>query len=84
MAAALLVTPGVLTDAFGLLCLVPGFRRLVKRWLRRRFERAVAEGRVRMEMHVSEMGPHGPIIDITPERKEDGGSPRSARPPRGR
>ena len=30
VAAALLVTPGVLTDAFGLLCLAPGFRRLLK------------------------------------------------------
>jgi len=71
VAAALLVTPGVLTDAFGLLCLVPAFRRVVKRWLRRRFERAVAEGRVQMEVHHSAMGPRGPIIDITPERDDD-------------
>jgi len=71
VAAALLVTPGVLTDAFGLLCLVPTFRRVVKRWLRRRFEQAVAEGRVQMEVHRSAMGTHGPIIDITPERHDD-------------
>ena len=70
VAAALLVTPGVLTDAFGLLCLVPGFRRLLKRWLRRRFERAVEEGRVQMEIHHTRAGPRGPIIDITPERDE--------------
>jgi UPF0716 protein FxsA len=82
LAAALLVTPGVLTDAFGLLCLVPGFRRVVKRALRRRFERAVAEGRVRLDVHDSATGTRGPIIDITPERDED--RPRSARPPRGR
>jgi UPF0716 protein FxsA len=50
MAAALLVTPGVLTDAFGFLCLVPAFRTLVKRALLRRFERAVRDGRV--EIHV--------------------------------
>jgi UPF0716 protein FxsA len=84
VAAALLVTPGVLTDAFGLLCLVPAFRRVVKRWLRRRFEREVAEGRVRMDVHHSGMGTRGPIIDITPERDEEGERPRSARPPRGR
>ncbi|UCD24187.1 MAG: FxsA family protein [Gemmatimonadota bacterium] len=45
MAAALLVTPGLLTDVFGFLCLVPGFRGLVKRALRHRFERAIADGR---------------------------------------
>lgn len=50
VAAALLVTPGVLTDAFGFLCLVPGFRTLVKRELLRRFERAVEEGRVQMNI----------------------------------
>ncbi len=46
IAGALLVTPGVLTDAVGFLCLVPGFRGLVKRELRRRFERAVKESRI--------------------------------------
>lgn len=46
IAGALLVTPGVLTDAFGFLCLVPGFRGLVKRELRRRFEHAARESQV--------------------------------------
>jgi UPF0716 protein FxsA len=50
LAAALLVTPGILTDAFGFLCLVPGFRTVVKRQLLRRLERAAREGRV--EIHV--------------------------------
>ena len=45
MAAALLVTPGLLTDVFGFLCLTPGFRRVMKRMLRRRFEKAIAAGR---------------------------------------
>ncbi|MHA7837712.1 MAG: FxsA family protein [bacterium] len=49
VAGALLVTPGVLTDVVGFLCLVPAFRRHVRRMLERRFERAVAEGRVRIE-----------------------------------
>ena len=50
IAAALLVTPGILTDAFGFLCLVPGFRTLVKREVVRRFERAVQEGRVHVNI----------------------------------
>lgn len=49
IAAALLVTPGILTDAFGFLCLVPAFRRAAKRVLLQRLEKAVAENRV----HVS-------------------------------
>ena len=50
IAAALLVTPGILTDAFGFLCLIPAFRRIVKKAALQRIERAVAEGRV--ELHV--------------------------------
>ena len=62
VAAALLVTPGILTDAFGFACLVPGFRNLAKRELRRRFERAVREER--LQVHV-----YGPGFD-------DGWGPR--------
>ena len=46
VAGALLLTPGVLTDVVGFLCLVPGFRSLVRAEVRRRLERAAAEGRV--------------------------------------
>ena len=46
VAGALLVTPGVLTDVVGFLCLVPAFRNMVKRDVRRRLERAVLDGRV--------------------------------------
>jgi UPF0716 protein FxsA len=49
LAAALLVTPGVLTDAVGFLCLAPSFRGWLKRQLQARFERAVAEQKI----HVS-------------------------------
>jgi len=72
VAGALLVTPGILTDVVGFLCLVPVFRSLVKRLLARRFEAAVAAGRV----HVTTAGsgfenqprsPERPIIDITPK-----------------
>ena len=44
IASALLVTPGVLTDAFGFLCLIPAFRTLVKGELVRRLRRAEVEG----------------------------------------
>ncbi len=80
VASALLVTPGVVTDAFGFLCLVPAFRRVVKRELVRRFERAVRENRVHVDVHHSvrfdpgvspgepdRRHPHR-IIDVTPPR----------------
>ncbi len=54
LASALLVTPGVLTDVFGFLCLVPGFRAWVKRELVRRFERAVREQRVEVRIHTGD------------------------------
>ncbi len=78
IASALLVTPGVLTDAVGFLCLYPGFRSLVKSHLRSRFERAVAEQRlhvnvqgVRLDSDPFETGSfgRGPIIDVTPDDK---------------
>ena len=51
VASALLVTPGVLTDAFGFLCLVPGFRDLMKRAIVRRIRRAVEDGRLQTSVH---------------------------------
>ena len=48
LAAALLITPGILTDAFGFLCLVPAFRALAKRQLLRRLKLGLEEGRVQM------------------------------------
>ncbi len=56
VAGALLVTPGILTDAVGFLCLVPVFRSGVKRELRRRFERAVEEGRIQVAVHTEGRG----------------------------
>tara|TARA_B100001971_G_C18266284_1_gene592856 strand:- start:2695 stop:3096 length:402 start_codon:yes stop_codon:yes gene_type:complete len=37
VAGVLLLTPGFLTDAFGLLVLIPPTRHVLKRWLRYRF-----------------------------------------------
>jgi UPF0716 protein FxsA len=50
VAGALLVTPGVLTDVFGFLCLVPALRELGKRALLRRLERAAREARIEVRV----------------------------------
>jgi UPF0716 protein FxsA len=47
----LLLTPGVLTDLFALVLLFPFTRTHFKRWLRRRFDRMVASGNVRLHYH---------------------------------
>ena len=47
----LLLTPGVLTDLFALVLLFPYTRTHFKRWLRRRFDRMVASGDVRLRYH---------------------------------
>jgi len=51
VAAALLVTPGILTDIVGFALLTPALREAAKAALLRRFERAVREGRVKMHVH---------------------------------
>ena len=67
VAGALLMAPGILTDAFGFSLLVPGFRNLIKDILLACFRRAVEENRV--HVHVSGMGfdaDSGPVVDIRP------------------
>jgi UPF0716 protein FxsA len=49
----LLITPGVLTDLFALVLLIPYTRTIFKRWLRRRFDRMVASGNLRLH-HLGE------------------------------
>lgn len=71
LAAAVLVTPGILTDVFGFLCLVPGVRSVIKRKMIGRFRRAVAERRVHLEVYTAETGTPGhdqPMKDVTPRR----------------
>jgi UPF0716 protein FxsA len=58
VAGALLVTPGILTDSFGFLCLIPAFRSAAKRVLLRRLEKAVQENRVDLSVNFAE-GPSG-------------------------
>ncbi len=47
----LLVIPGVLTDLFALVLLLPVTRTYFKRWLRSRFDRMVAGRDVRLQYH---------------------------------
>ncbi len=67
LAAAVLMTPGVLTDACGFLCLVPAFRRWLKRILKRRFESAVRRGNATLSVDLGD-GPFGgrEVRDVTP------------------
>ena len=70
LAGALLITPGLLTDIFGFLCLIPGFRKIIKAILRRWFERAVREGKVRVSTRFdAHVGPPGsrPVHDTEPD-----------------
>jgi len=50
VAGALLLTPGLLTDAAALFLLTPPGRRVARGWLRRRFERALQEGTVTIDV----------------------------------
>ena len=47
----LLIIPGVLTDLLALVLLIPYSRTIFKRWLRRRFDRMIATGNVRLHYH---------------------------------
>ncbi len=62
LASALLVTPGVLTDAFGFLCLVPAFRSVVKRTLWQRLEVAVRDNRVHVDVGIESA--RRPVYDV--------------------
>ena len=46
VAAAILITPGVLTELVGSLCLIPAVRQLLKRYLKRRFAYALQKGSI--------------------------------------
>jgi len=46
VAGAFLMTPGVLTDALGFLCLIPATRGWMKRTIRSRIDRAIRSGQV--------------------------------------
>lgn len=46
VAGALLITPGILTDTLGFLCLVPPTRRVIKRVIWSRIERSIRNGQI--------------------------------------
>lgn len=85
VAGALLMTPGVLTDAFGFFCLVPAGRRFLKERLRRWFERAVRSGKVKVSVNFAGFT-GAPRIrrerDVTPrtERREPNRLPDETEP----
>ena len=54
----LFVIPGVITDFAALVLLIPFTRTIFKRWLRRRFDRAVERGNVRLQYHRSAPDDH--------------------------
>ena len=61
VSGALLLTPGVLTDAAGLLGLLPPSRALLRRWAERRFARALASGRANVVVFSGGMGMGSPF-----------------------
>lgn len=66
----LLVTPGVLTDALGLALLIPPSRRLIAAFVRRRVERGMAEGSIRVVTWQGGPGPNRPPRDRDPNVME--------------
>lgn len=58
LAGAVLITPGVITDCMGFLILFPPTRRTFKIWLRKQFDRMVAQGQV--HIYRGPGGPGGP------------------------
>ena len=81
VAGAVLMTPGVLTDAFGFLCLFPPARRRLKSYLSRRFERAIQSGGVNMSVDFGSVGSGFPrqypteTRDVTPRPEGPKGLP---------
>ena len=74
VAAAVLITPGVLTDLFGFFCLIPALRRLLARSLMRRFTRAIQQGTVDVRMdfgHQGNASDRPPMKNVTPSRPDD-------------
>ncbi|MDP6372076.1 MAG: FxsA family protein [Vicinamibacterales bacterium] len=52
VAGVVLMTPGLLTDLAGFLCLIPATRRAIKAMVRRRLEQAVRQGRAQVVVDV--------------------------------
>ncbi len=57
VAGAVLLTPGILTDALGFLLLIPPTRKLISRFVSQQIQKRIASGQIR----VSGFGPMGPM-----------------------
>ena len=57
VAGAVLMTPGVLTDALGFLLLIPPSRKLISRFVSQQIQKRIASGQI----HVQGFGPMGPM-----------------------
>ena len=68
LAGAVLITPGVLTDALGFLCLIPASRKIIKTVLWRRLQRTIRQGRVHLSMHFEEGADSFPLA-VTDEAR---------------
>jgi UPF0716 protein FxsA len=69
LAGLVLITPGLLTDVLGFLCLIPATRRVIRAQVWRILTRAVEQGRA--DIHVSYGGPpyrDPDVIDHDPDR----------------
>jgi UPF0716 protein FxsA len=51
MAGALLVTPGLITDASGFLLLIPFVREKIRFWLKKKLEEKVRSGYIEVNIH---------------------------------
>ena len=72
VAGAVLMTPGVLTDALGFLLLIPPTRKIIGGLVSKRFQRMIANGQIRVSGFgpngMGGMGPYNPnVIVIDPE-----------------
>ena len=83
LAGAVLLTPGVITDLVGFLCLIPITRRWIKAFVSHRMKRAIRRGS--LKIYTAGDGPSpspgfgpqrrtqdddGPVIDVTPHQDE--------------
>jgi len=71
VAGAVLITPGILTDAFGFFCLVPAGRGVIKRFLEHRFRHSARSGDSFLRVDFGQpQGPNRadkePMRDVTP------------------
>ncbi|MEM9187901.1 MAG: FxsA family protein [Myxococcota bacterium] len=69
----LLVTPGVLTDVTGFLLLIPPTRRFIAEQIRKRMEKKLADGSVRVTAYSVGMGPEGLMGMADPVGRRPGG-----------